>query len=64
MLFRFTCETVDCHYNENPAYLIDATETVLCGACGVVGVSELLTNEQISELDLPVTNTSNDGEAE
>ena len=53
MIYSFTCETADCHYNANPAYLLDATETVLCGECGVVGLSKALTDKEVEDLGLP-----------
>lgn len=53
MIYSFTCETETCHYHTNPAFLLDATETVLCGGCGVVGLSKLLTEQEVQDLDLP-----------
>jgi len=33
MIWIFTCSTVGCFYNENPARMVDPTNPVMCGAC-------------------------------
>jgi hypothetical protein len=33
MIWIFTCSTVGCFYNENPARMIDPENPVMCGAC-------------------------------
>jgi hypothetical protein len=47
--FIFECNNCDVP----PAYLIDATQTVLCGNCRTAGTSKALTNEQVAQLNLP-----------
>jgi hypothetical protein len=49
--YIFECKNCDVA----PAYLVDTTETVLCGKCRTVGISKALTDEQVTELDLPTT---------
>ena len=48
--FVFECNNCD----TGPIYMVDATETVLCGVCFNVGLSQELTSSQVEELDLPV----------
>ena len=52
--FIFECNNCDVR----PVYMVDATDTVLCGSCFNLGTSQELTSEQVEELDLPsYTNT-------
>jgi hypothetical protein len=44
----------ECKNCEVPvAYLVDATENVLCGNCRTLGTATALTDAQVAELDLP-----------
>jgi hypothetical protein len=52
-MIYFVFECNNC--NVPPTYLIDATETVLCGNCRTVGIAKPLTDDQVTELDLPTT---------
>lgn len=54
MFFSFDCE----HCDAPTYYLLDATEKVLCGTCQNFGSSVALTDEQVAELDLPVSDMS------
>jgi hypothetical protein len=48
MFYSFNCTC-----GAPTAYIIDATETVLCGVCHSFGTAVLLTSQQVSDLDLP-----------
>jgi hypothetical protein len=47
--FIFECKNCDVAV----AYLVDATERVLCGNCRTLGTATALTDAQVAELDLP-----------
>jgi hypothetical protein len=49
--FIFQCKNC----NVEPAYLVDATKTVLCGNCRTFGIATELTDAEVAELDLPET---------
>jgi hypothetical protein len=49
--YVFDCANCDVE----PAYLIDVTEFVLCGNCRNSGKAKQLTDKEVAELDLPIS---------
>lgn len=57
MLYKFQCQTVDCVYNLNPCFLIDASDEVLCGGCRNKGIATKLEDQEIDVEESVITTT-------